>query len=322
MQYYLLWKMGSGREWNKIDANSSYKYLAGSRVASRSRARNDSRPSRTKFFTRWGQWIRRLGRNWSTRTGPVSTSTAALRLLRKITDWNDPTDSIHDLPPVNHRLASDAEFDHQENRFHSAREKIGIRTLRPFLNILGGSLTLLSLIAPWGQINGAMLPLQYSGGSLAWAVPWIFAGGALSLLTSYGGLMTFLGILVFAASPYSYFGVFWTLSVGFYLALSGALTSILGSSWTMPQLTGRIREIAGGLMWAAGFVLIVTLVLSSQSTNAIIPPIDRGGLIVGFPLVCVGTLLAIVGVRMIFYPAKAEDITSKGVFEDSINRPE
>jgi hypothetical protein len=123
----------------------------------------------------------------------------------------------------------------------------------------------------------------------------------------FGSFVTIFGILVFSASSYNYYSGAWTLNIGFYFALVGSLITMMGYGWSVPNLSGRIRELAGGFFWSTGFITIVTLVLRSMSPNGFIPPASYGGLIIALPLICLGMLLSIYGVKMIFQPVKTKD---------------
>ncbi len=291
--------MDSGIGCEKFETNSSNNAGTNPGSPSRNWIRNGPGSSRRETVKR----LHRGRGQWLTRT--QSTAIWQVRHSRSITTGTNSHYGVLDFSRGSRRLTIDAE-PHDDEGYRippGAERSLHLRSLRPFLNLVGGALTLISLVLPWGEMNGIPLPLQYSGGYYAWSIPWIFAGGALSLLTSYGSILSILGMLIFASSPYNY-GQAWTPSLGFFFALAGLLVSLFGSPWTVPTLTGKIREIAGGLLWSTGFVLIATLVLTSMSPNGFIPPVANGGLIISFPLICVGTLLAVLGVRMIFYPAK------------------
>ena len=296
--------MDPGIRCEKFEKNTSNNNRTNPRSNSRSCIRNGPGSSRAEI-KRW--ILKRLQR--SGRVSEPRDRFATDKPVRRLNCITIGTDSHYNVPDISRSsrsLTIDAE-PHDDEGYTiplGTDRSLHLRSLRPFLNLIGGALTLISLTLPWGEINGMPLALQYSGGYYAWSIPWIFAGGALSLLTSFGSILTLFGMFAFAVIPYNYYGQASIPSLGFYFALTGSIVSMIGSPWTIPSLTGKIREIAGGLLWSTGFVLIVTLVLSSMSPNGFIPPVDRGGLIIGFPLICVGTLLAVLGVRMIFYPAK------------------
>lgn len=167
------------------------------------------------------------------------------------------------------------------------------------LNIIGGSLVILSLELPWAGVGGSSLSVMDSGGSYPWAVPWLLAGGALSLICSLGGFISLFGTLTFLSQPYGFVGVRWTPGIGLWLSIVGSLISLGGNPWTISQLNGKIREVVGGVLWSAGFVIIATVLISASSSGNTSSPV---GMIVNFPLVGVASLLAIAGLRMIFRP--------------------
>lgn len=170
------------------------------------------------------------------------------------------------------------------------------------LNIIGGSLVILSLELPWAILAGSPFSIMDAGGSNTWAAaPWLLAGGALSLVCSAGGLISLFGTLLFLSLPYGLVGTPWTPGIGLWLSILGSLISLGGSPWTISQLNGKIREVVGGVLWSAGFVIIATILISiSSSSNA--TSSSPAGMIASFPLVGVASLLAIVGLRMIFRP--------------------
>ncbi len=298
--------MDPGTGYKKFEKNTSNNNGTYPRSPSRSWIRNGPGSSGAESKPWIFKRLQRPRRTRSFHSRDVSATNKLLRTLSGITSRPSSHYSVPDTTRIGRSLAIDAE-PHDDEGYTiplGTERSLHLRSLRPFLNLVGGTLTLISLTLPWGEVNGMPLPLQYSGGYYAWSIPWIFAGGALSLLTSYGSILSILGMLIFASSPYNYYGQAWTPNLGFYFALTGLLMSMIGSTWTIPSLTGKIREIAGGLLWSTGFVLIATLVLTSMSPNGFIPPVANGGLIISFPLICVGTLLAVLGMRMIFYPTK------------------
>src|SRR5207237_9542420 len=76
------------------------------------------------------------------------------------------------------------------------------RASRIFFNVLGGSMTLLSVQLPWMTING-MYPISIqSGGIFAVMFYWALAGALLSFLSRFGGAMTLVGLIDFLGEPY------------------------------------------------------------------------------------------------------------------------
>ncbi len=176
------------------------------------------------------------------------------------------------------------------------------------LNIIGGSLVILSLELPWAIVAGTPLSIMDSSGATTWAAPWLLAGGAVSLICSLGGFISLFGTLTFLSLPYGLVGTPWTPGIGLWLSIIGSLISLGGSSWTISQLNGRIREIVGGVLWSAGFVIIATILISASSSNA--PVSSPAGMIANFPLVGVASLLAIAGLRMVFRPSPSSRTVS------------
>src|SRR5205807_9040201 len=71
-----------------------------------------------------------------------------------------------------------------------------------FFNILGGSLTLLSVQLPWMTINGTYPISVESGGIFAVMFYWAPAGAILSLRSRFGGAMTPAGLIRLLGEPY------------------------------------------------------------------------------------------------------------------------
>lgn len=176
------------------------------------------------------------------------------------------------------------------------------------LNIIGGSLVILSLELPWAIVAGTPFSIIDSSGSNNWTAPWLLAGGALSLICSLGGFVSLFGTLTYLSLPYGLVGTPWTPGIGLWLSIVGSLISLGGSSWTISQLNGKIREVVGGVLWSVGFVIIATILISASSSNA--PPSSSVSMIANFPLVGVASLLAIAGLRMIFRPSPSSRAVS------------
>jgi hypothetical protein len=105
---------------------------------------------------------------------------------------------------------------------------------RLFFNIVGGSLTLLSLQLPWIVVNGGFLISIRADALYQVAFYWILAGAILSFLSRFGGILTFIGLLAFAGEPYLSFG-FSTAGQGLLLAIAGGTLSFAGARWAIPR---------------------------------------------------------------------------------------
>ncbi len=175
-----------------------------------------------------------------------------------------------------------------------------MRDRRTF-NLLGGSLTLLSLALPWGMVDGRYpLSVFDSGGLFPWAVPWLLAGGLFSYLSGYGAWLTFVGSLIFRVAPfYLPWPMTWSYGPGSWLVLAGAGASLLGSRWSVQSIP-RGHEVVGALLYAVGFVVVATLVLASRFASGYVGPTGLGWVIVESPLIIVGFLLLGVGVKVLF----------------------
>ena len=114
-------------------------------------------------------------------------------------------------------------------------------------NLVSTALTMASIFMPWIRYNigPPISAIQTTDASFApnasLAVSLVVAGGVISLLSRYGGLLTMAGVWLFVASPPEQFlfvasNVVITSSfeIGVWLAWTGATISLLGSSWTLP----------------------------------------------------------------------------------------
>jgi hypothetical protein len=106
---------------------------------------------------------------------------------------------------------------------------------RPLLNLIGGILTLGSLLLPWTIIRGSYPVSVFQPNEFVWFVPWmILAGGLASIFSRYGGLVTVTGLILYFVSPPLYFlstigsPAPNSLGIGFWLAVIGAGSSIVG----------------------------------------------------------------------------------------------
>src|SRR5437879_12798851 len=76
---------------------------------------------------------------------------------------------------------------------------------RIIYNVIGGSLTLLSLQLPWLTFNGIYTMTLQPGGLYMIAFYWILAGAILSYISRYGGVVTLIGFVPVLVPPYRYF---------------------------------------------------------------------------------------------------------------------
>jgi hypothetical protein len=178
---------------------------------------------------------------------------------------------------------------------------------RVFFNILGGSLTLLSVQLPWMVYGASVIRLQ-SNGFLAIALYWSLAGAVLSFLSRYGGVMTFVGILGFLGEPYILTGSA-TAAIGVLAAFSGAIFTFAGVRWSLPKFLSKRREIAGGLLYTVGFLIVLTLIVGSGIPNGLVAS-GIGQLVVSAPLLLVGTMMTAIGLKLFLSQEKRENSLS------------
>jgi len=172
---------------------------------------------------------------------------------------------------------------------------------RVFFNILGGSLTLLSLQLPWLTLNG-FYPFG-SGGLFLLALYWILAGAILSFLSRYAGIITIVGLFGFLGEPFMSFG--YRAGPGLVLAAFGAFLVFFGVRWSIPSRVFRGREILGGLLYTIGILILLTSIISIYIYRS--PELAvQGPLVIEMPLILVGAFLTFIGLRMYLLTAKSQ----------------
>lgn len=175
---------------------------------------------------------------------------------------------------------------------------------RIFFNILGGSLTLLAVQLLWVTIYGTYSVPILSYGVYSVVLFWVLAGAILSFLTRYGGAMTLMGIVALGGEPYSSFG---SARPGFgaLLAFFGALLTFAGVRWSIPRFLMRRREIVGGVLYSIGFLIILTLIISSGFYGSFLSS-GASQLIASAPLLLVGIFMTGLGLKLFLSPERRE----------------
>jgi hypothetical protein len=176
-----------------------------------------------------------------------------------------------------------------------------------FFNLVGGSLTLLSIQLPWVVVNGSFPFSVQQDGLYAVALYWILAGATLSFVSRYGGLMTLVGMLAFAGEPYISSGYF-RAGEGVLLAALGAFLTFAGTRWSIPRDLVKRREVIGGVLYTVGFLVILTIAVSWFVYDGILLVGDQ--LIVEAPLLLVGVFLTGVGLKLFLSPERRENSLS------------
>lgn len=182
---------------------------------------------------------------------------------------------------------------------------------RMFFNILGGSLSLLSVQLPW--IVYGTVPLNVaSTGFYALVFYWLLAGAIVSYLSRFGGAMTLVGIIAFFGQPYDAYAAT-RPGLGVLLALGGALFTFMGVRWAVPSWLMRRREVIGGILYSVGFLISLTLVLGAVVYGNLL--YAGSSLILSAPLLIVGVLLTLLGLKLFLAPGRRE--TSIGILDGS-----
>jgi hypothetical protein len=173
---------------------------------------------------------------------------------------------------------------------------------RIFFNILGGSLTLLSVQLPWTTIYGIYPVSVQPYGVYSVALFWALAGAILSFLSRYGGAMTMVGILAFVGEPYVSFGSA-RPGLGILLAFLGAVFTFAGVRWAIPSSFMKRQEVVGGVLYSVGFLIILTLIISSGYYGGSLSS-GASQLMASAPLLLVGIFLTGLGLRLFLSPER------------------
>lgn len=185
-------------------------------------------------------------------------------------------------------------------------------TSRTFFNILGGSLTLLSVQLPWMTVYRTSITIE-AGGIYAVMFYWALAGAVLSFLSRYGGALTFVGLLAFFGEPYVSYGVAFP-GFGVLVAFLGAILTFAGVRWSIPNGPVKGREVLGGALYSVGFLIILTLVVGSFVYSDIFSS-GASELVVAAPLLIVGVFLTGLGLKI--FLAREANKPSLGVLSSA-----
>jgi len=179
---------------------------------------------------------------------------------------------------------------------------------RIFFNILGGSLTLLSVQLPWMTINGTYPISVEFGGIFAVMFYWALAGAILSFLSRFGGAMTLVGLIGFMGEPYISYRLA-NPGLGLLLALTGAIMTFAGVRWSIPSGMVRGHEIVGGVLYSVGFLIILTVVVSSFVYGGLFST-GSGQLIVAAPLLLIGVFMTGLGLKLFLTPERRQGLSA------------
>jgi hypothetical protein len=186
----------------------------------------------------------------------------------------------------------------------------GFSASRVYFNILGGSLTLLSVQLPWMTINGTYPITLQSGGVWEVVFFWVLAGAILSFLSRLGGFMTLVGMIPFFSGPYISYSLV-SPGLGLLIAFTGAIFTFVGVGWSIPGGILKGREILGGILYSVGFLTILSLVVSSTLYGG---AFSMDALFVSMPLLIVAVLMTGLGLKLFLKEERsAASLSREGV---------
>ena len=168
-------------------------------------------------------------------------------------------------------------------------------------------MTLLSVQLPWMTINGIYPVSVESGGIFAVMFYWALAGAILSFLSRFGGAMTLVGLIGFMGEPYISYRLA-SPGLGVLLAVAGAILTFAGLRWSIPSGMIRGREIVGGVLYSVGFLIILTLIVSSIVYGGLFS--IGSNLIVAAPLLVIGIFITGLGLKLFLSTEKTQVLSA------------
>jgi hypothetical protein len=157
-------------------------------------------------------------------------------------------------------------------------------------------------------INGTYPISVESGGIFAVMFYWALAGAVLSFLSRFGGAMTFVSLIGFMGEPYISYRLA-NPGLGILLAFAGAILTFAGVRWSIPRGIVRGREIIGGVLYSVGFLIILTLVISSFIYGGL-SATGASQLIVAAPLLVVGIFMTGLGLKLFLATERTERLSA------------
>ena len=120
--------------------------------------------------------------------------------------------------------------------------------------------------------------------------------------------MTLVGLIGFMGEPYISYRLA-SPGLGVLLAFAGAILTFAGVRWSIPSGIFRGHEIVGGVLYSVGFLIILTLVISSFIYGGL-SATGSGQLIVGAPLLLVGIFMTGLGLKLFLAPERREGLSA------------
>jgi hypothetical protein len=157
-------------------------------------------------------------------------------------------------------------------------------------------------------INGTYPVSVESSGIFAVMFYWALAGAVLSFLSRFGGAMTLVGLIGFMGEPYISYRLA-NPGLGVLLSCAGAILTFAGVRWSVPSGIVKGREIIGGVLYSVGFLIILTLVISSFIYGGL-SATGSSQLIVAAPLLVVGIFMTGLGLKLFLAPERSERLSA------------
>src|SRR5260370_42103240 len=125
-------------------------------------------------------------------------------------------------------------------------------------------------------------------------------GVMLSFVWRFGGAMTVVGLMGFMGESYISYRLA-NPGLGVLLAFAGAILTFAGVRWSIPSGIVRGHEIVGGVLYSVGFLIILTVVVSSFVYGGLFST-GSGQLIVAAPLLLIGIFMTGLGLKLFLTP--------------------
>src|SRR3989442_15850158 len=116
--------------------------------------------------------------------------------------------------------------------------------------------------------------------------------------------MTLVGLIGFMGEPYISYRLA-NPGLGVLLAFAGAILTFTGVRWSIPSGIFRGHEIVGGVLYSVGFLIILTVVVTSFVYGGLLP-IGTDKLIVAAPFLLTVIFITGLGSKLILTPERRQ----------------
>ena len=119
--------------------------------------------------------------------------------------------------------------------------------------------------------------------------------------------MTFVGLIGFLGEPYISYRLA-SPGLGVLLAFAGAILTFAGARWSIPSGVVRGREIVGGVLYSVGFLIVLTLTVSSVVYGGLFS--IGSNLIVAAPLLGIAIFMTGLGLKLFLKDDRMRELST------------